>query len=171
MAQKWLLERLISQLVDNLQVTIRDVHIRFEDHLSCSKPFSAGVTFECLHAFSKEEGARQAQPPQKGSDGRPAPTRSGAYQKLIRMEQLAVYWNPVLPSSIHPYYTQFIGRSAAEIEVPSFTCCSPPISPCRTKSLTACLFATGPHDQNCVKTFQAARRGTAASLHLASGRL
>lgn len=52
-AKKWLMESIISKLIGNIQVTIRDVHIRYEDHVSCNSDFCFGITLESLHAQSR----------------------------------------------------------------------------------------------------------------------
>ena len=52
-AQRWLMESVVSRLVDNIQVTVRDVHVRYEDHLSCPSNFCVGFSFESLNAHSR----------------------------------------------------------------------------------------------------------------------
>ena len=52
-ARNWLLTSLINKIMDNVQVTVRDVHLRYEDKLSCPTNFCVGVTLESLHIQSK----------------------------------------------------------------------------------------------------------------------
>jgi hypothetical protein len=124
-AQKWLLECLVNRVVDNLQITIREVHIRYEDHESLSRPFCAGFTFEYLHARSKDNSGKfylhkqhvltvfadfpRASTPKRGQDSK--------FHKLIQLNNVAVYWNPILTSgAISACYTAFIGRSLIEMD-------------------------------------------------------
>ena len=53
MAKKWLFESFLCKAVNNIQVTIRELHIRYEDHVSVDKsPFCFGFTLESLHIGS-----------------------------------------------------------------------------------------------------------------------
>lgn len=49
-------ETLVTKIVDNLQVTIRNIHIRYEDdHVLTESPYSFGVTLAELSATSTDE--------------------------------------------------------------------------------------------------------------------
>ncbi|KAH3865945.1 hypothetical protein DPMN_028993 [Dreissena polymorpha] len=68
-------EKFATQVIKNLQVEVRNIHVRYEDkYTNPLQPFSIGVTlkeflFRC-----------------------PIPTGSHIH-KLVKLEQLAVYWN------------------------------------------------------------------------------
>ncbi|XP_018021459.1 vacuolar protein sorting-associated protein 13C [Hyalella azteca] len=50
------LEKLIAQVVRNIQVTITDVHVRYEDNISTPEhPFSFGVTLASLSVISTDK--------------------------------------------------------------------------------------------------------------------
>jgi hypothetical protein len=53
-AKNWLMTSVINKIVDNIQVTVREVHVRYEDQLSCSSNFCVGFTMESLHIKSKD---------------------------------------------------------------------------------------------------------------------
>ncbi|KAG0208228.1 hypothetical protein BGX33_006369 [Mortierella sp. NVP41] len=78
------LNQLITKVVDNLQISINNIHIRYEDKLSDPKhPFSAGLTLSQLSAVS--------------TDGQWAPTfihdEAKTIHKLATLDSLAMYWN------------------------------------------------------------------------------
>ncbi|KAF8938290.1 hypothetical protein BGZ58_001218 [Dissophora ornata] len=78
------LNQLITKVVDNLQVSINNIHVRYEDKLSDPKhPFSAGLTLSQLSAVS--------------TDGEWVPTfihdEANTIHKLATLDSLAMYWN------------------------------------------------------------------------------
>jgi vacuolar protein sorting-associated protein 13A/C len=46
--------RLVMKVVDNLQIFIDKIHIRYEDQSSHNVPFAFGITVEHLHAQSTD---------------------------------------------------------------------------------------------------------------------
>lgn len=49
------ISQLTTKVVDNLQVSIKNIHVRFEDHISDpGHPFAAGITLKELSAFSTD---------------------------------------------------------------------------------------------------------------------
>ena len=77
-------ESLVTKIVDNLQVTVKNIHIRYEDAISApGHPFALGVTLEEFSAVS--------------TDGDWTPTfiqdSTQTTHKLATLEALAVYWN------------------------------------------------------------------------------
>ncbi|KAK3299597.1 uncharacterized protein B0H64DRAFT_389102 [Chaetomium fimeti] len=77
-------ESLVTKIVDNLQVTVKNIHVRYEDAISApGHPFALGVTLEEFSAVS--------------TDGQWTPTfiqdSSKTTHKLATLESLAVYWN------------------------------------------------------------------------------
>ncbi|KAF9431274.1 hypothetical protein BGZ94_003589 [Podila epigama] len=78
------LNQLITKVVDNLQVSINNIHVRYEDKLSDpNHPFSAGLTLSQLSAVS--------------TDGEWVPTfihdETNTIHKLATLDSLALYWN------------------------------------------------------------------------------
>ncbi|KAI0596932.1 vacuolar protein sorting-associated protein 13 [Biscogniauxia sp. FL1348] len=77
-------ESLVTKIVDNLQVTVKNIHIRYEDSISApGHPFALGVTLEEFSAVS--------------TDGEWTPTfiqnSTDTTHKLAKLGALAVYWN------------------------------------------------------------------------------
>ncbi|KAI1120705.1 hypothetical protein F5Y10DRAFT_272813 [Nemania abortiva] len=77
-------ESLVTKIVDNLQVTVKNIHVRYEDSISApGHPFALGVTLEEFSAIS--------------TDGQWEPTfiqnTSNTTHKLARLAALAIYWN------------------------------------------------------------------------------
>ncbi|KAI1434010.1 vacuolar protein sorting-associated protein 13 [Xylaria sp. CBS 124048] len=77
-------ESLVTKIVDNLQVTIKNIHVRYEDSISApGHPFALGVTLEEFSAIS--------------TNGEWEPTfiqnTSKTTHKLAKLSALAVYWN------------------------------------------------------------------------------
>ena len=52
---KWFLNStLLNKIVDNIQLHIREVHLRYEDHVTCPTDFAVGLSLESLHMQSRE---------------------------------------------------------------------------------------------------------------------
>ncbi|KAL2005808.1 hypothetical protein VTN00DRAFT_10301 [Thermoascus crustaceus] len=77
-------QSLITAVVDNLQISIKNVHFRYEDSIaSPGHPFAVGVTLKELSAVSTD------------SEWNPTfiQSTSGTTHKLAVLGALAVYWN------------------------------------------------------------------------------
>ncbi|KAK0532867.1 Vacuolar protein sorting-associated protein 13 [Tilletia horrida] len=75
---------LITKIVDNVQITVRNIHIRYEDTLSNpSHPFSAGITLAEFSAVSTDNNWNPTFV-QNTTDG---------IHKLARLESLSAYWD------------------------------------------------------------------------------
>lgn len=77
-------QSLVTKIVDNLQVTVKNIHIRYEDSISApGHPFALGMTLEEFSAVS--------------TDGQWKPTfiqdSNNTTHKLATLGALAVYWN------------------------------------------------------------------------------
>ncbi|KAJ4289964.1 Vacuolar protein sorting-associated protein 13 [Collariella sp. IMI 366227] len=77
-------ESLVTKIVDNVQVTIKNIHVRYEDAISApGHPFALGITLEEFSAVS--------------TDGEWTPTfiqdSTKTTHKLATLDSLAVYWN------------------------------------------------------------------------------
>ena len=76
---------LVSKIVDNLQIVIKNIHVRFEDQNShSSAPFSLGLTLSNLSAVSTDGNWNEA-----FIDDPTKPTH-----KLAKLDSLAMYWTP-----------------------------------------------------------------------------
>jgi vacuolar protein sorting-associated protein 13A/C len=77
-------EKMIAQVIKNLQVKIKNIHIRFEDkYTNRLHPFAAGLTLEGLVFQTTDENWHAAV----------LKDTVKIFHKLISMENLAVYWN------------------------------------------------------------------------------
>ncbi|KAF7310912.1 hypothetical protein HMN09_00634500 [Mycena chlorophos] len=79
-----LVQSLIAKIINNVQITVKNIHIRYEDKFSVPKhPFAAGITLAGFTAVSV--------------DGRWQPafieSTAGAIHKLAKLESLAVYFD------------------------------------------------------------------------------
>lgn len=77
-------QSLVTKIVDNLQVTVKNIHVRYEDSISApGHPFALGVTLEEFSAIS--------------TDGEWKPTfiqdSTKTTHKLATLGALSVYWN------------------------------------------------------------------------------
>ncbi|KAI0073133.1 vacuolar protein sorting-associated protein 13 [Panus rudis PR-1116 ss-1] len=79
-----LISSLITKIVNNLQVTVKNIHIRYEDKISVpGHPFAAGVTLAGFTAVSTN------------GDWQPAfiDSTAGVIHKLAKLQSLAVYFD------------------------------------------------------------------------------
>ncbi|CAJ2510603.1 Uu.00g062280.m01.CDS01 [Anthostomella pinea] len=77
-------ESLVTKIVDNLQVTVKNIHVRYEDSISApGHPFALGITLEEFSAVSTD-GEWKAAFIQNSSK---------TTHKLATLGALAVYWN------------------------------------------------------------------------------
>lgn len=78
-------EKLATNVIKNLQITIQNIHVRYEDSVSNpATPFSIGVTLENLSAQTTDR------------DFLPQVIKESVtlIHKLVLMDNLALYWNP-----------------------------------------------------------------------------
>lgn len=77
-------QSLVTAIVDNLQVSIKNVHVRYEDSIAApGHPFAIGMTVKEISAVSTD------------GDWRPTfiQNASGTTHKLAVLSALAMYWN------------------------------------------------------------------------------
>jgi len=78
------MDSLITAIVDNLQVSIKNIHIRYEDSIAApGHPYALGLTLQEFSAVSTD------------SDWKPTLIQgaSGTTHKLAKLGALAFYWN------------------------------------------------------------------------------
>ncbi|THH34126.1 hypothetical protein EUX98_g96 [Antrodiella citrinella] len=101
-----LLSSLITKIVNNLQVTVKNIHIRYEDKLSVpGHPFSAGVTLAGFTAVSVNDSWIPAF----------IDSTAGAIHKLATLESLALYFDTDAPSLAGLPHPEFVEKFAALI--------------------------------------------------------
>ncbi|KAJ6604648.1 vacuolar protein sorting-associated protein 13 [Mycena vulgaris] len=82
-------ESLTAKIINNLQVTVKNIHIRYEDKLSVpGHPFAAGVTLAGFTAASVNDKWQAAF----------IESTAGAIHKLANLQSLAVYFDTDSPS-------------------------------------------------------------------------
>eukprot|EP00058_Branchiostoma_floridae_P021770 XP_002607260.1 hypothetical protein BRAFLDRAFT_88208 [Branchiostoma floridae] len=98
-------EKLTATILNNLQLTIKKIHIRYEDKVSNpSSPFALGVT---LRSFSGQSVNSRWEPFQVDS-------RATQMFKLIKLEDLAVYWNTGCKKLVSDYLTMDLWKDLME---------------------------------------------------------
>lgn len=77
-------QSLVTAIVDNVQVTVKNIHVRYEDSISDpGHPFAAGITLESFDAVSTDENWRPTF----------IQSTSDTSHKLASLKSLAVYWD------------------------------------------------------------------------------
>ncbi|CAH0718678.1 unnamed protein product, partial [Brenthis ino] len=77
---------LLANIVENLQLKLNDVHIRYEDALTCAPhAFACGFTVESLAAESCDAAWRRGF----------TPLEESCSFKLLELHNLAIYWDPM----------------------------------------------------------------------------
>lgn len=102
-------ESLTTKIIDNLQITIKNIHVRYEDtNQFTSQQFAMGITLEELSAISTDQ------------DWKPAFIQGGAIaNKLARLGSLSMYWNSDTASLAHLDSEDFIKAFKALIAAES----------------------------------------------------
>ena len=77
-------DSLVTKIVNNLQISVKRIHVRYEDTLSSPEhPFALGLTLEEFSAVSTDDKWNAAFIQESG----------GLTHKLINLGALALYWN------------------------------------------------------------------------------
>ncbi|KAK9766018.1 Vacuolar protein sorting-associated protein 13 [Basidiobolus ranarum] len=91
--------QLVTKIADNLQVSINNIHIRYEDKLSNAEhPFSVGFTLHELSASSTDENWKETFIDQQ----------TDIIHKLVKLGSMAVYWNTETVSLAGKSYDEFV---------------------------------------------------------------
>ena len=78
-----LVNTMVSKIIQNFELLVEDVHIRYEDHSSDPKhPFSAGVTLHSLAVSPNQEGESSAEE-----------KHNGLFSKNLLIDKVGVYWD------------------------------------------------------------------------------
>lgn len=76
-------EKLSTQIINNVQIKITNIHIRFEDNFSCATPFAAGVTLSNFTLHTTDENWEKTLISKSVT----------SILKLCQLESLAIYMN------------------------------------------------------------------------------
>ncbi|KPJ12217.1 Vacuolar protein sorting-associated protein 13D [Papilio machaon] len=83
---------LLANIVENLQLKLTDVHIRYEDAVTCApQTFACGLTVQSLTAESCDANWVR---------GFTLLADADCSFKLLELQQLAVYWDPMPPAAM-----------------------------------------------------------------------
>ncbi|GBP32066.1 Vacuolar protein sorting-associated protein 13D [Eumeta japonica] len=90
---------LLANIIENLQLKLNDVHIRYEDTLTCGRAFACGLTVESLSAESCDSNWQRCFTV-LGSDN------EGCSFKLMELQKMALYWDAIpVPTGLLANYT------------------------------------------------------------------
>ena len=104
----FLMNSVLSKIINNIRIDVRNVHIRYEDQLSCPlSSFCVGFMMQSLVVA-----------PHTDLPDDDCTARSGIheYKKLISMKRQAVYWNPLSLSSSSLCSQPLAGKLDIDVE-------------------------------------------------------
>ncbi|SCV04252.1 LAME_0H16974g1_1 [Lachancea meyersii CBS 8951] len=95
-------QSLVTKIVDNLQVSIKNIHVRYEDmeNVFAEIPYSVGITLSELSVVSTDENWQPSF----------ISITSAIARKLLTLNSLAVYWNAGTKSVYHPDHDELFRR-------------------------------------------------------------
>lgn len=76
-------EKLSTQIINNVQIKISDIHIRYEDNVSCANPFAFGITLSNFSVHTTDANWQKTLISQSMTE----------IYKVAQLESLAVYMN------------------------------------------------------------------------------
>uniref|UniRef100_H3HCM9 Chorein N-terminal domain-containing protein n=1 Tax=Phytophthora ramorum TaxID=164328 RepID=H3HCM9_PHYRM len=85
--KKLLEELLVNKIIDNLELHIRRIHVRVEDHSSGDHPFAMGITIESVHVQSTNSNWQPSYVDTSKSN-------EPRIFKIVELNHLSVYCNP-----------------------------------------------------------------------------
>ena len=81
------IQRLTAKIVDNLEILVTNIHIRYEDKISIpGKLFSCGITFDKISISTTDENWKEMFVTRLNGSAE-------AVHKLLRVQNFAMYWN------------------------------------------------------------------------------
>ncbi|KAK9722186.1 Vacuolar protein sorting-associated protein 13 [Basidiobolus ranarum] len=97
--------QLITKIIDNLQVSINNIHVRYEDQVSNpERPFSVGVTLSELSGISTDDHWNEKFISQ----------HTDTIHKLLKLKSLGIYWNTEFQSLAGKSSENFANLIASE---------------------------------------------------------
>lgn len=80
--------RVTKKIIDNIQVRVRNIHIRLESHLEGMKPFAVGASIDSLNIFTTDENGKKIFLDRTKKENKDKPM-----YKQLNLGNLSVYWN------------------------------------------------------------------------------
>ncbi|SCU93408.1 LADA_0G02938g1_1 [Lachancea dasiensis] len=95
-------QSLVTKVVDNVQVSIKNIHVRYEDmeNVFAEVPYSVGMTLSEISVVSTDENWQPSF----------ISMTSAIARKLLTLNSLAVYWNADTKSVFHPDHDELFRR-------------------------------------------------------------
>lgn len=121
MMRGYLLDTVMRKMIDNFEVHVKSVHIRYEDCVSCPTDFCFGVTVESISMTTRSPDhittdAKSAAKPASQLEAFIQSPGGEVFRKDIEVNNFAVYWNPIVPDSMDPCTSMFLNRADADIQ-------------------------------------------------------
>lgn len=125
MMRGYLLDTIMRKMIDNFEVHVKSVHIRYEDCVSCPTDFSFGISIESISMTTRCHGAINSEVKKSVKDDRNVasslvesmqPAGGEVFRKDIGIKNFAVYWNPIVADSMDASTSMFLNRSDADIQ-------------------------------------------------------
>lgn len=102
---------LLNKVLDNVEVTVREVNVRYEDRVTCSTDFCIGFSLESLHMTRSDPNVDELPVP-----GRLLLRGPSTLHKYVGINHVGVYWNPINQRATDITTCIFVGRSDRDIE-------------------------------------------------------
>ncbi|KAJ2157305.1 Vacuolar protein sorting-associated protein 13 [Coemansia sp. RSA 552] len=100
-------EQLVTKIVDNLQIVIKNIHVRYEDHISNpDHMFAVGATLGELSAVSTDAEWRQTFLHDSGN----------VIHKMLKLAQFSVYWDTCCESMEGLGHDELIAKFSQAID-------------------------------------------------------
>lgn len=81
--------KVIKHFRNKFQVTIQNIHIRYEDRVSQSTPIAAGLCISGITAETTNSRWKAS----SGSPRTPPNIQAGTAYHLVKLESVSIYWN------------------------------------------------------------------------------
>ena len=123
---KYVAQKVAQSILSNIHLSITNVHIRYEDHVSCPTEFCFGLTLESLSLHSVkgvvdvEDMIAQRAGVFSGDTSTLltsllAPPRANSIHQIGCLDSLAIYCNIINPFSVDNSVKPFVGKSTSDI--------------------------------------------------------
>lgn len=117
--QESFVNSLVTKIVDNLQVTVKNIHIRFEDRTSNKERlFTIGILLKNLSVVSTDDNWNETF----------IVNPQDAVNKLVKLDSFAIYWNTRDQQMSSLEFEEFVPACKASIDDPTHSFIVKPVS-------------------------------------------
>jgi len=100
---KFMLEHIAKRLLRNIKIQLNEIHLRYEDPITCPMPLCLGMTIESISLENMGDAlANNVNSPEN-------------ILKLIQIENFAIYWNPILSATTATMAPKTTSATAAAV--------------------------------------------------------